>query len=211
MSPRALVAALVALAVGLVGGLALSRAGGDEELPATDSVAAGFARDMQTHHDQAVEMSWIVRDRTDDRLVRSLAYDIARTQSHQSGQMAGWLQAWGLKPTGPNERMAWMESVGHSHGDEESATLDEDGRMPGMATPEQLDKLKSLRGEEAEVYFLQLMIRHHEAGVPMAEVARDYAQNDPVEVLATSIIESQTAETDTMTTMLRERGAKPLD
>lgn len=209
MRAKVVVAALVALAVGLVGGLVLSRAGGGEESPTTDSVAAGFARDMQTHHDQAVEMSWIVRDRTDDRLVRSLAYDIARTQSHQSGQMAGWLQTWGLKPTAPGERMDWMKGVGHSHGDD-AHTLEEDGSMPGMASAEELDKLKGLRGKEAEVFYLQLMIRHHEAGVPMAEVGRDYSENDAVEVLASSIIESQTAETKTMTSMLEERGAEPL-
>lgn len=211
MSPRVVVAALVALVVGLVGGLTLSRVGDDEEMPATDSVAAGFARDMQTHHDQAVEMSWIIRDRTDDRLVRSLAYDIARTQSHQSGQMAGWLQTWGLKPTGPGQKMDWMRGLGHSHGDDEGSMLTEDGRMPGMASDEELDRLRGLRGEEAEIYFLQLMIVHHEAGVPMAEAARDYSRNDPVETLATSIITSQTAETETMTTMLEERGAEPRD
>ncbi len=211
MSPKVIVAALVALAIGLAGGLGLSRLGAGEETPGDRSVAAGFARDMQTHHDQAVEMSWIVRDRTDDRLVRSLAYDIARTQAHQSGQMAGWLQAWGLNPTGPDERMAWMQTAGHSHGDHPDASLGEDGSMPGMATPEQLDKLKKLRGTKAEVYYLQLMIRHHKAGVPMAEVAQDSADNEAVEVLAGSIVESQTAETRTMTTMLKERGAKPLD
>lgn len=211
MSPKVVLATLVALAIGLAAGLGLSRIGGEEETPDTRSVAAGFARDMQTHHDQAVEMSWIIRDRTDDRLVRSLAYDIARTQAHQSGQMAGWLQTWGLKPTGPDERMAWMETAGHSHGDSSDAGLGEDGMMPGMATPEQLDRLKKLRGKKAEVYFLQLMIRHHKAGVPMAEVARDDAENTPVEVLARSIIESQTAETETMTSMLEERGGKPLD
>ena len=108
MTPRVVVAALVALVVGLVGGLAISRAGGDD-LPADDSVAAGFARDMQTHHDQAVEMSWIIYDRTDDSLVRSLAYDIARTQESQSGQMAGWLQVWGLSPTGPGKNPGDVE------------------------------------------------------------------------------------------------------
>ena len=65
MTPRVVLAAVVALAIGLVAGLALSRVGGDD-LPGDDSVAAGFARDMQTHHDQAVEMSWIIYDRTDE-------------------------------------------------------------------------------------------------------------------------------------------------
>lgn len=210
MSPRAIIAVVVALALGLVGGLALSTVGSDE-LPADDSVAAGFARDMKTHHDQAVQMSWIVRERTDDELVRPLSYDIARTQENQSGQMAGWLDVWGLSPTGPGEQMEWMQGLGHDHEDDPDAQLTDDGTMPGMASPEQLEKLKSLTGEEAEVFFLQLMIRHHKAGVPMAQVAVDYSQNDAVETLARSIITSQTAEVETMTQMLDRRGAQPLD
>lgn len=208
MTPRVVLAAIIALAIGLVGGLAISRSGGDD-LPADDSVAAGFARDMQTHHDQAVEMSWIIYDRTDDKLVRSLAYDIARTQSHQSGQMAGWLASWGLNPTGPGEQMEWMKGLGHEHGDEASE-LTGAGLMPGMASADELKKLEGLQGKPAEVYYLQLMIRHHKSGVPMAETARDYSKNEAVETLAKSIIISQTAEVDTMTTMLKERGAKPL-
>ena len=209
MQPKAIVAVLVALALGLLGGLALNGVGG-EELPADDSVAAGFARDMKTHHDQAVEMSWIVRDRTDDELVRSLAYDIARTQENQSGQMAGWLASWGLRATGPGEQMEWMQDLGHDHEDDPNAQLTDEGRMPGMASDEELAELRSLSGEEAEVFFLQLMIRHHKSGVPMAEVAVDHSQNDAVETLARSIITSQTAEVETMTAMLQERGAEPL-
>ena len=209
MQPKAIVAVLVALALGLLGGLALNGVGG-EELPGDDSVAAGFARDMKTHHDQAVEMSWIVRDRTDDELVRSLAYDIARTQENQSGQMAGWLASWGLRATGPGEQMEWMQDLGHDHEDDPNAQLTDEGRMPGMASDEELAELRSLSGEEAEVFFLQLMIRHHKSGVPMAEVAVDHSQNDAVETLARSIITSQTSEVETMTAMLQERGAEPL-
>lgn len=210
MSAKAIIAVVVALALGLVGGLALGTVGGPET-PADDSVAAGFARDMKTHHDQAVQMSWIVRTRTEDELVRSLAYDIARTQENQSGQMAGWLSAWGLSPTGPGEPMEWMQGLGHEHEDDPAARLTDDGTMPGMASPEELEELRSLSGTKAEVFFLQLMIRHHEAGVPMAQVALDYSQNEPVENLARSIIASQTSEVETMTEMLEERGAKPLD
>ena len=207
MTPRVVLAAVVALAIGLVAGLALSRVGGDD-LPGDDSVAAGFARDMQTHHDQAVEMSWIIYDRTDDSLVRSLAYDIARTQESQSGQMAGWLQVWGLSPTGPGKQMDWMRGLGHEHG--ATMTLGDDGLMPGMATQAEMTKLKGMRGKAADIYYLQMMIRHHKAGVPMAEAARDNSQNDAVETLAQSIINSQTTEVETMTQMHKERGAKPL-
>lgn len=44
----------------------------------------------------------------------------------------------------------------------------------------------------------------------MAEAARDSSGTRAVETLASSIIKSQTTEVETMTTMLEERGAKPL-
>jgi len=42
-------------------------------LSSCGSAEAGFARDMQVHHDQGVELAMIVRDRTDDPDVRLLA------------------------------------------------------------------------------------------------------------------------------------------
>ena len=210
MSTRALkplLALLVALAVGLVGGILLGRSGEAPPAPSDNGVAAGFARDMQTHHDQAVEMSWIVRSRTRDPAVRSLAYDIARTQENQSGQMAGWLQVWGLPQTAPDEQMAWMRLAGHQH--DHGEMFEADGRMVGMASEEELAQLRSLRGRKAEVLYLQLMVEHHEGGVPMARAALDCGV-EPVEEIADAIITSQRAEVDTMTQMLEERGAKPL-
>ena len=79
-----------------------------------------------------------------------------------------------------------------------------------ILSAEELKELEQATGEEAEVLYLQLMIRHHKAGVPMAEAARDSSGNRAVETLASSIIKSQTTEVETMTTMLEERGAEPL-
>jgi uncharacterized protein (DUF305 family) len=64
--------------------------------PTAGSADAGFARDMAVHHQQAVEMSFIVRDRTGNEEVRRLAYDIAQTQANQRGMLLGWLDLWGL-------------------------------------------------------------------------------------------------------------------
>jgi uncharacterized protein (DUF305 family) len=74
--------------------------------PADDSPAAGFAWDMMVHHAQAVEMAEIVRDRTDNPQIRTLATDIALTQQARIGQMQGWLAVWGLPPTGAEKPMA---------------------------------------------------------------------------------------------------------
>ena len=63
---------------------------------------------MMVHHAQAVEMAEIVRGKTESEDVGTLAPDIALTQQGQIGQMQGWLQVWGLSPTGSEPAMSWM-------------------------------------------------------------------------------------------------------
>jgi uncharacterized protein (DUF305 family) len=184
--------------------------------PSTTSVEAGFARDMQTHHNQAVEMSLIVRDLTDDPDVRLLAYDIATSQSQQAGQMYGWLDQWNLPQTSPEPVMTWMSRPaltggGMDHDSMEStgspSTGDHEpgGVMPGMASAEQLAELKSLTGVEAERMFLTLMIAHHHGGVEMAEAVLDRSRERVVRTLATGIVTSQSSEIDYMQALLDER------
>ena len=80
----------------------------------------------------------------------------------------------------------------------------------GMATAEELARLRAARGVDAEVLFLQLMIRHHEGGVMMAKAILPQSTREEVVAMARSIDESQAAEIAAMTEMLAERGAKPL-
>ena len=188
---------LIALAALLLGGLAgywLGRA----PTPATDSVDAGFARDMSLHHEQAVQMAALVYDRSDDPAVRSLAFDILTTQQGQIGIMSGWLDAWGLPWTSAGPRMAWMG-------------MPTEGLMPGMATAEQMDALRAADGEAADSLFLQLMIPHHAGGVSMATEAAVHAEREPVRLLATSMAEAQTSEIAYMNELLVAKGAAPID
>ena len=68
---------------------------------------------MSVHHAQAVEMAFIVRDRTDDPDVRTMAYDIINTQRAQLGMFSGWLQQWELPQTSVRPPMEWADH-GHS-------------------------------------------------------------------------------------------------
>jgi uncharacterized protein (DUF305 family) len=181
LSAAAILAAGAALA-----GLLTSRPPGD------DSAEAGFARDMMVHHAQAVQMAEIVRDRTNSDTMRLLASDIALTQQAQIGIMQGWLQAWGLPMTATEPAMAWM---GHPM----------DGPMPGMATPEEIDRLSEVPPDVADVLFLRLMIRHHQAAIPMAEALLKRSDRPEVRALAQSVEVSQRAEIETMKAMLEER------
>lgn len=102
--------------------------------PRDDSAEAGFARDMQTHHAQAVQMSMMVRERTSDPDIRSLAYDIALTQQHQIGQMYDWLVQWDLPQTGSQDPMAWMNHTDMTVTEDmpDPEDTDDMAEMPGM-------------------------------------------------------------------------------
>ncbi|WP_338695901.1 DUF305 domain-containing protein [Streptomyces sp. Q6] len=174
----------------------------DLRVPAAESADAGFARDMAVHHQQAVEMAYLVRDRTKDEEVRRLAYDIAQTQANQRGMLLGWLDLWELPKVSAKPPMAWMGMA--------DAPVGEDGAlMPGMATDTQLERLRSASGQRAEVMFLRLMIAHHKGGVHMAEGCVRRCEVGAERRLARGMVASQRSEIDLMTGMLTERGAKP--
>jgi uncharacterized protein (DUF305 family) len=190
-------AAVLALVVGVGGTLLVQRAS-DSGRVTEFGADAGFARDMQTHHLQAVEMAFLVRDRSTDEAVRTLAFDIITSQQQQAGQMYGWLVQWDLPQTGERAPMAW---VGGEHGAHAAAGKP----MPGMATDDQLASLRAARGVEADRVFLRLMIAHHRGGVEMADAALADARTDEVLTLARAISRAQAAETILMEGMLRER------
>jgi uncharacterized protein (DUF305 family) len=209
-------ALLAVIALGLLtagGGLAVALGIGRTEQPTADSVDAGFARDMSVHHLQAVEMANIARDRSADDAVRLLAFDISSTQTNQVGRMQGWLSLWGL-PLVSSEVMTWMHDdamAGHDMSHMAEPAAEADGAvMPGMATETELTQLRALTGTPFDVMFLQLMIRHHQGGLEMAQYGEQHAAEAVVRGLAGSIVAAQTAETATMEEMLQARGGTPL-
>lgn len=180
--------------------------------PADDSVDAGFARDMQTHHAQAVQMALLIRDKSTDPTLRAVAYDIATSQQQQIGQMYGWLVQWGLPQTSSEPPMAWMAAGEAGMGSMDmsgSEPMAPDSSMPGMATPEDLRRLEQSRGEVAEVLFLRLMVAHHRGGVAMARVAAERAERPEVARLAGTIVAAQTAEIEQLQSLLAARGQPP--
>jgi uncharacterized protein (DUF305 family) len=205
--PSGLTTALISVIAAAV--LALFGAGGFllghqvAAAPDANSVDAGFAWDMSVHHLQAVTMAGYVRDHTTDGVIKELAYDIETSQFNQVGQMQGWLDSWGLPPQNPNPQMAWMSGSGHTH-------LSADGQMPGMATQAQVDKLETMTGKAMDVFFLQLMLHHHQGGLPMAQWAAAHAKEGYVRNAAQKMATGQGAEIVLMERLLRERGGSPL-
>ena len=209
-----LAGALAGLLV-FTGGLAIGRLTAPSVAlpPSTTSAEAGFARDMQTHHQQAVEMAMIIRSTTEDPDLLTLSYDIATSQAQQAGQMFGWLSVWGLPPASPEPSMTWMTRPGldgstHGHdggdGDGDLAAHVPGEPMPGLASTEQLAELRAADGEAADELFLTLMIAHHEGGVGMAEALLDRSDNGVATGLARGIVNSQQGEIDYMQQLLAD-------
>ncbi|WP_432103014.1 DUF305 domain-containing protein [Streptomyces sp. bgisy091] len=213
----------VTLALLFAGAATVASARGDAapaqpRTPAAGSADAGFARDMAVHHQQAVEMSFIVRDVTRDEEVRRLAYDIANTQANQRGMLLGWLDLWELPKTAPDGQgpMSWMPDAHAGHdmagmdGMSGMEGMDHDGAlMPGMATRTELDALREARGEKAEILFLRLMTDHHKGGVAMARGCAERCAVPAEKRLAEGMVAAQRSELDLMADMLTARGAEP--
>jgi uncharacterized protein (DUF305 family) len=194
-----IVVALLVLA-GVAGWLVRGGGSSSPALPSAASVDAGFARDMSTHHLQAVTMAGYERDNTTNSGLKVLATDIETAQNFQIGEMQGWLDSWGLSRNSKHE-MSWMGA---------GMGLGPTALMPGMARPAQMNELESSHGRKLDILFLQLMIRHHQGGIPMAQYALHHATEPYVRDLAQAMINSQTSEIIEMEQLLRHFGGQPL-
>ena len=188
--------AVLLLLVGFGAGL-LTRPG----TPGDDSPEAGFARDMSTHHAQAVEMGMIAYQKATLPDVRTLGGDIAITQQGQIGVMSTWLKDWGVDVNSTRPPMSWMPN-----GRNELVN----NLMPGMATREEVAKLKAATGKDVDILFCQYMLRHHLGGIHMVEDLLSRNPQPDVRDLAETMKKNQTAEVSVLRTLLTQLGAQPL-
>lgn len=205
---RLIVAGALMVLVSLVVGVLIGRISSPgAPTPGDASAEAGFARDMQTHHAQAVEMSLLVRDRSDDDEIRLLALDVATAQTQQMGQMYAWLVMWDLPQTAGTDEMEWLSRpvIDGTGGHEGHGTHTPGEPMPGVATFEQLQDLQSATGVEAERLYLELMIAHHLGGVEMAEALIARSTDPVVTGLAQGMIQLQSKELSYMQELLAAR------
>lgn len=190
--------AVLLLGVGYGAGLLTPRL----RAPGDDSVEAGFARDMSVHHAQAVRMSILEYANGENDTVRRLAYDMATSQEYQMGVMETWLQHWHLAPTTDRDPMSWVPKY--------KTMMQADGRMPGMASNDEMTRLEKAKGRDADILFCQLMIRHHLGGIHMINTVLAESDVDEVRALATSMKNGQQAEVDALNLLLKGLGAQPL-
>lgn len=147
-----------------------------------DDVA--FASNMIPHHQQAVELSALVPDRSTNPPLIALAQQISAEQQPEVNVMKVFLVQWNENPD---------SNSGHGgHGN----------TMQGMVDEATMTKLKSLSGTEFDKLWLESMISHHQGAVEMAKAEMANGDNVDAKSLANNIVTTQEAEIGQMKQML---------
>ncbi|MFJ6939603.1 DUF305 domain-containing protein [Streptomyces sp. NPDC101132] len=187
-------AALLLAACGSDGSTAGGHAGHGSTTPSPSAPAATgqhndadavFAAGMIPHHRQAVVMAELAGTRAASPEVKTLAAEIKKAQDPEIATMTGWLRAWG-EPV-PEEGAA-TEHAGHG--------------MAGMMTPEEMANLEKSSGAAFDKAFLELMIKHHEGAVEMAETEKAQGRHPGAKELAEAVVTTQSAEIARMKKLL---------
>lgn len=148
-----------------------------------------FAQRMIPHHEQAIEMADMVLERGASAEVKALATRIKEAQGPEIELMRGWLEQWGEDTTNAEPH------AGMGSSDE-----------PTMMTDADMDDLEKASGAELDKLFLEMMIRHHEGAIAMAETEVSDGEFPDAVKLAKQIMQAQDAEIDEMRRLLRALG-----
>ncbi len=155
-----------------------------------------FMQGMIMHHNQAVEMTELLKTRTKDPAIKELGQKIDVSQSDEMRWMKQWLTDRGFPISGPTAGMD-MKGMDMSM-----------PMMPGMLTPAQMNVLRKASGPEFDHLFLTGMIQHHTGALQMVKdlFANPGAGQDPqLFDFASDVDNTQQAEIDIMRHMLKER------
>ena len=159
-----------------------------------------FMQGMIVHHQQAVDMAALVKERTNNDAILKTADRIEAGQKDEMKFMREWLEARGEPVSMPHSaHMGHGAHAGH-------------GGMKGMASGEQMMALAAARGTEFDRQFLMLMVAHHQGALDMVEALHDAPGSayEPVMFEFTNeVVSDQQAEIERMNAVLAELSTDP--
>ena len=115
-----------------------------------------FLQGMIVHHQQAILMSELAEERTNNQTILDLADRIDISQEDEIDFMENWLES-----RGENKNLS-----GHNH-----------MKMAGMASSEELKELKESKSTSFDKIFLKLMINHHDGALEMVKTLKEFPGN----------------------------------
>ena len=144
-----------------------------------------FVQGMIPHHKQAVDMSsTLLKKPGITAETTALAKQIQAAQQPEITTMESWLKTWGKTV---DDGMGGM-----NHG----------SMGDGMATDAQMKEFDQADGSAAEKMYLEMMTKHHQGAIMMAQTEQKSGSNPDAIQLAENIATSQEAELTTMKKLL---------
>lgn len=148
---------------------------------------------MLYHHEQAMTMTGMVVERTENERVRLLSERMAISQEAEMDQMEDWLAQ-------RDETLVDPADPDHAHA---AAT------MPGLLSDDEMAALEAASDAEFDRLFLESMIRHHEGAIAMVYTLYSEGGGNESEVdsIARHVESDQSIEISRMLQMLAELDA----
>ena len=173
-----------------------------------------FLHAMIPHHQQALEMAALAKDRTNRKELLDAAGRIDASQKDEIEFMRGWLEE--RSETAPTAGAA-AEHTAHAGAPAAPAPGGEHGahgafEMKGMATPEQMASLAAANATEFDRLFLELMMKHHQGAVEMVTKLTEQpgaAYEPALFEFTRDVTSEQNAEIERMNVLLTQLSADP--
>jgi uncharacterized protein (DUF305 family) len=167
----------IAAAAAIVVAIVLIAGGGDDTADAAET-DDDFIAQMTVHHQSAIEMAEMARERGEHPQIKQLADAIVQAQADEIDEMEA-----------SHERLFGEGVQGHEHGDL-GLSEDEMGAHADMA------ELES--AEPFDQAFIDMMIPHHQGAIRMARVELENGEDGEIAAIAEAIIEAQSREIEQM-------------
>lgn len=134
-----------------------------------------FAQGMIPHHEQAIEMSELAIDPKAgaSAKIKDVATRIKQAQDPEIKTLRGYLQAWGKSEMS-------SDMAGHD--------------MTGMMSAAEMTSLAKLTGAQFDKSWADMMIKHHQGAIQMANDVKKAGKNADVRKLADQIVATQSTE-----------------
>ena len=120
-----------------------------------------FLQQMIQHHRSAIDMAKLATNQSDRQEVKQFAAKMTQMQQEEVEKMTGWLKEW------------------YNATPKEPANAASEKKMQA-----DMAKLQNKRGQDFDKSFVDVMSRHHDAGMEMAEQVKDKATHPELKQFA---------------------------
>ena len=133
-----------------------------------------FLAQMIPHHQEAIDTSKVILEKSSNAELKALAQDIVDAQTAEIAQMESWGKEW--------------------FGEGFEASEDYEAMMPDLS---------KLEGEERDEAYLEGMIEHHRMAIMMAQHLKMITEREELLEMADAIIVAQSSEIEMMEDWLK--------